>query len=54
MLPILCPHVVKPKFEIMSLVGDRIRLCRQKLGLTQETLAKDAGMSKGILSEVET
>ena len=51
---ILCPHVVKPKFEIMSLVGDRIRLCRQKLGLTQEILAKDAGMSKGFLSEVET
>ena len=38
----------------MSSVGDRIRLCRQKLGLKQDSLAKNAGMSKGFLSEVET
>jgi|SRR5208282_100862 len=38
----------------MSTVGDRIRLCRQKLGFKQERLANDAGMSKGFLSEVET
>lgn len=33
--------------------GKRIREIREKRGLTQEELAKKAGMSKGFLSDVE-
>lgn len=33
--------------------GKRIREIREKRGLTQEDLAKQAGMSKGFLSDVE-
>lgn len=40
--------------QTTSPVGDRIRKRRQELGLTQERVAKDADMSKGFLSEVET
>lgn len=39
---------------IMSAVGDRIRLQRQKLGYTQERLATATEISKGFISEVET
>jgi transcriptional regulator with XRE-family HTH domain len=34
-------------------LGDRIKSCRQALGLTQEELARRADISKGFLSEVE-
>lgn len=33
--------------------GNRIRTIREKRGLTQEELAKKAGISKGFLSDVE-
>ena len=33
--------------------GDRIRQIREKRGMTQEQLAKDADISKGFLSDVE-
>lgn len=38
----------------MSAVGDRIRQRRQQLGYTQERLAREADISKGFVSEVET
>jgi transcriptional regulator with XRE-family HTH domain len=37
----------------MQTVGDRIRQVREQLGLTQETVAGSAGLSKGFISEVE-
>ena len=35
-------------------VGERIRSRRQELGWTQERLARDASVSKGFLSDLET
>jgi len=37
----------------MATIGDRIRDIREKKGMTQEQLAKDAQLSKGFLSDVE-
>ena len=37
----------------MNNTGERIREIREKRGLTQEQLAKNATMSKGFLSDVE-
>jgi transcriptional regulator with XRE-family HTH domain len=37
----------------MPTVGERIREIREKRGMTQENLAKAAGLSKSFLSEVE-
>lgn len=38
----------------MSKLGDRIKVRRLDLGLTQDELATRAGMSKGFLSDLET
>jgi HTH-type transcriptional regulator, cell division transcriptional repressor len=37
----------------MATTGDRIRGVRDALGMTQDELAKTAGISKGFLSDVE-
>ena len=39
--------------EITRVVGERVRECRQDLGLTMEQFAEKAGLSIGMLSKVE-
>ena len=37
----------------MATVGERVKLRRAELGLTQEALAEKAGISKSFLSDLE-
>jgi transcriptional regulator with XRE-family HTH domain len=46
-------YLILRRGETVATVGDRIRMIREELKMTQDKLAEQAGLSKGFLSEVE-
>jgi len=43
----------KPTLTITSL-GERLRLCRQTLGYTQQQVAKEMGINQSVISKIES
>ncbi len=40
--------------NLYNLIGQNIKKIRKKIGISQEQLAKDIGMSRGFISQIES
>ena len=47
-------HTLRPGTPINPRIGERVQIARRRRGLTQQELAKQAGVSFAVISRLET